>query len=135
MFLAPVTTTLLHDIVPSSPARHNGTCQMAPFSPRFTNPSVHIPSTCKNSNFARKFLCELTTKYPEPCMHRQRYVCTIPVHHSTNIMLICRRQWFSTGGKMNNAREGGSTVQIGSYIVTLGKSTPPPFFYSLHSLK
>ncbi len=31
-----------------------------------------------------------------------------------------RRQWFSTGGKMNTAREGGTTVQIGSYIVTLG---------------
>jgi hypothetical protein len=26
---------------------------------------------------------------------------------------------------MNTAREGGSTVQIGSYIVTLGKSTSP----------
>ncbi len=29
---------------------------------------------------------------------------------------------------MNTAREGGSTVQIGSYIVTLGKSTLP--FYT-----
>jgi len=70
--------------------------------------------------------CEATTKYPKPRMHWQTMsVGTIPLqHHSTNIVLICRRQWFSTGGKMNTAREGGSTVQIGSYIVTLGKSTP-----------
>ena len=30
------------------------------------------------------------------------------------------RQWSSNGGKMNTAREGGSTLNVGSYIMSFG---------------
>ncbi len=136
LHMSLVTTTVLYDIaryiVPSSP-RRNGTYQMIPFSPRFTYTSVHT------SHLQKLQLCQEVTsskplsarKKPSNIVCRDNLCLYNMQHHSTNIVLICRRQWFSTGGKMNTAREGGSTVQIGSYIVTLGKSTLP-FFYILN---
>ncbi len=40
------------------------------------------------------------------------------------LITMCRKNWKSTGGKLNTVRIGGSTVRMGKYLVSIGGISP-----------
>ena len=75
------------------------------FSPRGLN-------TCTPGYYARTLLPASTFG---PLFGAQSYV-----PGSCNEYDFTSRQWTSSGGKMTTAREGGSTLNVGSYIMSFG---------------